>query len=86
MTFVVECERKIPVSMKVDVIVAGGGVARLATAIASARNGANTVLIERLNALGGLGSMGMVAVWYYPSLYVDCFPYHGGQQDQRGHR
>jgi heterodisulfide reductase subunit A-like polyferredoxin len=66
MAFIVESERKIPVSMKVDVIVAGGGVAGLSAAIASARNGANTVLIERLNALGGLGSMGMVAVWYYP--------------------
>jgi hypothetical protein len=66
MKFIREPEKKIPVSMKVDVIVAGGGVAGLSAAVASARNGANTVLIERHNALGGLGSMGMVAVWYYP--------------------
>jgi hypothetical protein len=66
MEFILEPEKKIPVSMKVDVIVAGGGVAGLAAAIASARNGANTVLIERHNALGGLGSMGMVSVWYFP--------------------
>jgi hypothetical protein len=66
MKFILEPEKKIPVSMEVDVIVAGGGVAGLAAAIASARNGANTVLIERHNALGGLGSTGMVAVWYFP--------------------
>ena len=66
MEFILEPEKKIPVSMKVDVIVAGGGVAGRAAAIASARNGANTVLIERHNALGGLGSMGMVSVWYFP--------------------
>jgi hypothetical protein len=66
MKSITEPEKKIPVSMEVDVIVAGGGVAGLAAAIASARNGANTVLIERQNALGGLGSMGLVAVWYFP--------------------
>ena len=66
MTFILEPERRIPVSMEVDVIVVGGGVAGLAAAVASARNGATTVLIERHNALGGLGSVGMVAVWYYP--------------------
>ncbi len=66
MKSITEPEKKIPVSMEVDVIVAGGGVAGLSAAIASARNGANTVLIERHNALGGLGTMGLVAVWYFP--------------------
>src|SRR5512134_662633 len=36
-----------------DVIVAGGGTSGIAAAIASARAGANTILIERLGALGG---------------------------------
>ncbi len=36
-----------------DVVVIGGGFAGSATAFAAARNGAKTLLIERINALGG---------------------------------
>ncbi len=43
-----------------DVIVAGGGVAGVAAAVASARLGADTLLIERYGFLGGLGTAGLV--------------------------
>lgn len=36
-----------------DVVVCGGGTAGCAAAIASARAGAKTILIERFGALGG---------------------------------
>ena len=42
----------------VDVLVAGGGMAGIAAAMAAARQGANTVLIEKAGWLGGMGVTG----------------------------
>ena len=44
----------------VDVLIAGGGSAGLAAAIASARAGARTVLVERQAALGGMATNALV--------------------------
>ncbi|MBB5353197.1 hypothetical protein HNR46_003451 [Haloferula luteola] len=46
--------------MKVDVLVIGGGSAGLAAAVASARAGARTVLIERHGYCGGMGTASLV--------------------------
>ena len=43
-----------------DVLVAGGGVAGVAAAVASARAGCRTVLLERGARLGGIGTRGML--------------------------
>jgi len=43
-----------------DVIVAGGGTAGVAAAVAAARNGADTILIERYGFLGGTMTAGLV--------------------------
>ncbi len=56
-----EAEREIPVARDVDAIVVGGGPAGLAAAIAAARNGARTVLIERFGFLGGVATAGLMA-------------------------
>jgi hypothetical protein len=49
-----EPARETPVLDEADVIVVGGGAAGIGSALAAARNGAKTVLIEQANCLGGL--------------------------------
>ncbi len=55
--------REIKFNDEYDVIVAGGGPAGCAAAIASARKGAKTLLIEATGCLGGMGTMGLVPAW-----------------------
>ena len=54
--------REIPVFTETDVVVVGGGPAGFAAAVASARTGAKTVLVERYGSLGGLFTNGMVLI------------------------
>ncbi len=46
--------------MRGDVLVAGGGSAGIAAAVAAARAGAQVVLIERAGSLGGMASLALV--------------------------
>lgn len=57
--------RKLIVKDSYDVIVVGGGIAGVAAAVASARNGAKTLLIEKQINLGGLATVGLIS-WYEP--------------------
>ncbi|MBN2329246.1 MAG: FAD-dependent oxidoreductase, partial [Candidatus Omnitrophica bacterium] len=57
---VVEPAREVPVIEEPDVLVVGGGPAGVAAALAAARAGAETLLIERYNHLGGLWTGGLV--------------------------
>jgi hypothetical protein len=50
------------ISSKYDVIVAGGGVAGVVAAIAAARNGAKTLLIDKWSYLGGNATAGYVTL------------------------
>ena len=50
-------------SARYDVIIAGGGTAGCAAAVASARLGAKTLLIERNQCLGGAATMRNVLTW-----------------------
>lgn len=51
--WIAEPARDIPVIARPDVLVAGGGAAGLAAAVAAARAGADTLLVERHGFLGG---------------------------------
>ncbi len=56
--------REIEIREKADVLVAGGGLGGIAAALASARAGAETILIERNGFLGGVATAGMCcSVW-----------------------
>lgn len=60
-----EPARTLPCIGKFDVVVAGGGFAGVSAALAAARGGASTCLIEKSCTLGGLGTLGLV-VDYLP--------------------
>jgi 2-polyprenyl-6-methoxyphenol hydroxylase-like FAD-dependent oxidoreductase len=57
-----EPARDIPVYRQCDVLVVGGGPSGTAAAVAAARMGAEVVLLERYNHLGGLSTGGLV-IW-----------------------
>lgn len=54
----------LPVWGSYDVIVLGGGTAGASAGISAARQGANTLLLEYLHALGGLSTVGMIGRYW----------------------
>jgi len=54
---------ELPLDNAWDVIVAGGGPAGCAAAIAAAREGARTLLVEATGTLGGMGTSGLIPAW-----------------------
>ena len=55
---------KLPLLLETDVLVVGGGPGGVCAAVAAARAGAKTTLIERWPVLGGLATMGRVNMWH----------------------
>lgn len=61
-----EKSKNIPILREVDVLVAGGGTAGMIAGLAAARAGANTLVLERLNCLGGNFTAGlMTTTWTF---------------------
>ena len=57
---ILEPSRQLKVCRETEVLVVGGGPAGVAAALAAARNGADTTLVERYNHLGGMATGGLV--------------------------
>lgn len=60
MDFVVEPEKKVPVIDQADIVVIGGGSTGGPAAIAAGRNGAEVLIVERGNCLGGTMTGGLM--------------------------
>lgn len=61
-----------------DVLVVGGGPAGFAAAVASARNGAKTILIEQTCVLGGMATAGLVGP------FMTCYDNDSSEQIVKG--
>ncbi len=57
---ITEPARETPVFAETDVLVCGGGPAGIGAALAAARTGVRTMLLEKGLCLGGMGTSGMV--------------------------
>ena len=56
--------RTVTLPYEPDIVVAGGGTAGCAAAIAAARRGHRVLLIEEMNCLGGVSTSGGVNEWF----------------------
>lgn len=77
MATILERARETPVRGDYDVVVCGGGLGGVAAAVAAARAGARTLLIERNSFLGGVATAGMCC-----SIF-NCY-YTGGPERRLG--
>jgi len=57
--------RSVPVLGSFDVVVIGGGTSGAAAGIGAARRGAKTLVVEKLYALGGVGTVGLISSYYW---------------------
>ena len=61
MNHITEPSKQVPIIHEADVVVGGAGISGIFAALAAARSGAKTVLVDRFGALGGNMGPGIVA-------------------------
>jgi hypothetical protein len=66
--------QEVPIADRVDVLVCGGGVAGIAAAVAAARTGARTLLLERAGFLGGTATGSAMGLLVIPASELAGFP------------
>jgi len=72
--YIEEPSKKVPVLLETDVLVLGGGPAGLSAALAAAREGIDTILVERYGCFGGVITQSMIGTisWYRYANTVDA--------------
>jgi hypothetical protein len=63
MNYITENKRETPVIREVDVLVLGAGPAGIGAAVAAAREGASTMLVEQTGDVGGIATAGLMSHW-----------------------
>ena len=66
--------KELPISAEVDVVVAGAGSAGIAAAVAAARMGMKTLVIEQHGSVGGMATNGLVGP------FMTCYDIPGEKQ------
>lgn len=59
----IEPSKELTVLDRTEVLIVGGGIAGVSAAMAAARSGAKVTLIEREYALGGMATLGLIAIY-----------------------
>ena len=74
MEYVEEPKRKVPILAETDVLVVGGGPSGISAALAAAREGVGTLLVERYGCFGGVITQAMVGTiaWYRYAKTIDA--------------
>jgi ribulose 1,5-bisphosphate synthetase/thiazole synthase len=74
MKYIEEPSRKVPIIAESDVLVVGGGPAGISAAIAAAREGVNTMILERYGYCGGVITQSMIGTtaWYRYTNTIDA--------------
>ncbi|TFF90935.1 MAG: FAD-dependent oxidoreductase, partial [Promethearchaeota archaeon] len=74
MDYIKESSKNTPIIAEKDVLVLGGGPAGLSAALAAAREGADTILVERYGFFGGIITQCMIGTiaWYRYAKTIDA--------------
>jgi hypothetical protein len=72
--YIDEPNRNVPILTETDVLVIGGGPAGISAALAAAREGVDTMLVERYGCFGGVITQAMIGTiaWYRYSKTIDA--------------